>query len=459
MFKQLHITFTMAAALAFAIAPTLAAQAGTTVFRGVNVIPMDEERILENQRVVVQDGRITALGAEAADAVPAGATVVDGSGKYLIPGYAEMHAHIPAPQAGSDAVDRTLYLYLAGGVTTIRGMLGHPSHLELRARSAANEILAPRIFTSGPSFSGGTASDPERARAMVREQAAAGYDFLKLHPGLSRPVFDAIIEAANEVGLRVAGHVSADVGLGPALAAGYASIDHLDGYVEALAGYRDGFPAEEAGFFGFDLTAEADPALIPELARATRDAGVWNVPTESLMRHLASPTPPEEMAQWPEMRYMPAATVANWVQRKQAFQSAEGFTPERATRYIELRAALIRSLHEAGAGLILGSDAPQWWNVPGYSARRELEYMVDAGLTPFEALAMGTRDAARYFDAEGEWGTIAPGLRADLVLLDANPLTDITNVWQQAGVMVGGRWLPQAELQQRLDEIALEVGR
>jgi imidazolonepropionase-like amidohydrolase len=434
------------------------AQGAVTVFRNVSVVPMDGERVLRAQNVVVRDGVIASIGDAASAAVPAGATVVDASGKYLLPGFAEMHAHIPNPQGGAEAVDHTLFLYLAGGVTTIRGMLGHPSHLELRARSARNEILAPRIITSGPSFSGGSASDPAAAAAMVRQQKAEGYDFLKLHPGLSRTVFDAIARTAKEVGIPFAGHVSAEVGLQRALEAGYGSIDHLDGYVEALAGHGGGFGGVDVGFFGFNLTDAADADRIQELARATREAGVWNAPTQSLMESLASPIAPEEMARWPEMRYMPPQTVAQWVERKRDFRQSPGYSAERAARYLQLRRQLILALHEAGAGLVLGSDAPQWWNVPGFSARRELEYMVTAGLTPYEALEMATRNAAEYFGAEDEWGTIAPGRSADLILLDANPLEDISSIWRQSGVMVRGRWLPAAEIQQRLDVIATRVG-
>lgn len=437
--------------------PDAVAQEGVTVFQDVNVIPMDEERVLTGYNVVVRNGRIAEMGPAASTAVPQGATVVEASGKYLIPGLAEMHAHIPTPQGGQAAVDRTVFLYVAGGVTTIRGMLGHPSHLELRERSARNEIVAPRIFTSGPSFGGGSASDPAAAAAMVREQKTAGYDFLKLHPGLSRPVFDAIVEAADEVDIPFAGHVSAAVGLGRALEAEYESIDHLDGYVEALAGHIGGFEGVNTGFFGFNLTDQADASRIAELARATREADVWNVPTQSLMESLASPTPPEEMANWPEMRYMPPQTVAQWVERKRDFQNEAGYTPERAQRYLQIRRQLIKALHDEGAELVLGSDAPQWWNVPGFSTRREIEYMVTAGLTPFQALELGTSQAAEYFDAEDEWGTVKTGAAADLILLDANPLEDIRNLWQQSGVMVRGRWLSGEEIQQRLDQIATEV--
>src|SRR5690606_24418586 len=122
----------------------------------VHVIPMDTERVLENHTVIVRDGEIAEVGPASSTDIPADATVIEGNGRYLMPGLAELHAHIPTPQGGQAAVDRTLFLYLAGGVTTIRGMLGHPLHLELRDRGAAGEIVAPRIYTSGPSFSGGS---------------------------------------------------------------------------------------------------------------------------------------------------------------------------------------------------------------------------------------------------------------------------------------------------------------
>ncbi|MBW3627830.1 MAG: amidohydrolase family protein [Gemmatimonadetes bacterium] len=430
--------------------------AGTVAFVGANVIPMDRERVLENHTVLVRDGRIAAVGPAASVSAPAGATVVDARGKYLIPGLAEMHAHIPTPQQGMDAVDRTLFLYLAGGVTTIRGMLGHPLHVGLRDRAARHEILSPRIYTSGPSFSR-SASTPEIATQMVEEQKASGYDLLKIQPGVPRAAFDAMAATATRTGIRFAGHVPADVGLDRALQARYASIDHLDGYLEALAGHGDRFSQQESGFFGFGMIDRVDESRIPALAAATRAAGVWNAPTQTLMEHLASAEDPEAMARRPEMRFMPAATVAQWVDRKRSFQADPAFTPARAQRFLQVRRRLIKALHDAGAGLVLGSDAPQWWNVPGFSARRELEYMVEAGLTPFQALETGTRNAAMYFGAQGQWGTVEVGRSADLLLLEANPLQDVRNLWRQAGVMARGQWLPQAEIDRRLNEIAAQV--
>jgi imidazolonepropionase-like amidohydrolase len=428
-------------------------QGQAVVFEGANVIPMDTERVLENHTVVVRGGRIEQIGPAPLVGAPEGAVVVDARGKYLMPGLAELHAHIPAASGGMDGVVNTLFLYAAAGVTTIRGMQGNPLHLQLRDQVARHELVGPRIYAAGPGLNANSAPNPEAAVRMVEEQKQAGYDLLKILPGLTRATFDAMAVAAHRVGMPFAGHVPAAVGLDRALEARYASIDHLDGYVEALAGYPGG-NAPNPGFFGFYLLDRVDESRIPALAAATRDAGVWNVPTQTLIEHLASPTDPREMAQWPEMRYMSPQTVNQWIQRKEAFRQDTAFTPERAARYIDLRRRLLKALHDAGAEIALGSDAPQWWNVPGFSVRRELNVMVAAGLTPFQALASGTRDAARYFQATNEWGTVAQGLTADLILLEANPLTDIDNLWRQEGVMIRGNWLPREEIDRRLGDIA-----
>lgn len=425
-------------------------------FVDVNVVPMDRDTVLRAQTVLVRGGTVERIGPGLS--IPAGATVVEGSGRYLIPGLTEMHAHIPPAQAGEAVIERTLFLYLSAGVTTIRGMLGDPIHLELRRRAEAGDILSPRIYTSGPSLNGQSAPTPAAARTLVESQAAAGYDLLKLHPGLSAEVFDTIEAAAGRVGIDFAGHVSVDVGVERALRARKATIDHLDGYVEFLAAGRA--PAGALpGFFGSNLIDHVDESRIPGIVERTRAAGVANVPTQTLLVSFAGQETPAAMAAWPEMRYMPAATVAQWQSTIEGFRAAPDFTPERGRRFLELRNRLIRDLHAAGAEILLGSDAPQIFNVPGFSTVRELELMVEAGLRPFDALATGTAAPARHFDAAGAWGTITPGASADFVLLEGDPLADIGNVERRAGVMVRGRWLPQEAIQERLDAIAAELGR
>jgi imidazolonepropionase-like amidohydrolase len=427
-------------------------------FVDVTVIPMDRERSLSHSTVLVRGSRIVKVGPAKEVTVPAGAVQVDGRGKFLIPGLAEMHAHIPGGQASEGDVRRTLFLYVAGGITTIRGMLGHSRHLQLREQAARPDVISPWIYTSGPSFNGNSVPTVQSAITRVAEQKQAGYDFIKIHPGIKREVFDSLSAAAQRAGLRLAGHVPLDVGLQRALEARYASIDHLDGYVEAMVRANSPVSTSESQFFGLNLGEHLDESRIPSLVKATKEAGVWNVPTQTLMENLASDVSAEALGRRPEMRFVPPDMLAEWAQEKGSILRETGSSAESARRTLAVRRKLIRALHDGGAGLVLGSDAPQIYNVPGYSIHRELEAMVAAGLTPYQALETGTRNVALFFGIPGEAGTIEAGKRADLVLLEANPLSDIRNTSRRAGVMLHGRWLPKAAIDPMLAAIARTLG-
>jgi imidazolonepropionase-like amidohydrolase len=421
-----------------------AQQADAVAIMNVTVVPMDRERTLPDQTVVVRGSRIEALGPAASTAVPAGARRIEARGQYLIPALSEMHAHIPPGNATDAEIERVLVLYSVNGIGTIRGMLGAPKHLPLRDRANGGEILSPWIYTSGPSFNGSTAPTAEIAVQMVKDQKAAGYDFLKIHPGVKREVFDAMAAAADAAGIRFAGHVPLDVGLGRALEARYATIDHIDGFVEALA--REG--ASNSQMFGLNLTGVLDESRVPQLVEATRKAGVWIVPTQALFEHWVGPDDPETMTTWPEMRYVPKETLAQWVASKKKILT--GGTPAERARFLDVRRRLIKALHAGGVGLLLGSDGPQVWNVPGFSVHRELRYLVQAGLTPYQALETGTRNVAVFYGTAAERGTIAAGKRADLVLLDGNPLEDIGRTSAIVAVVIGGRLLTKADIDAQL---------
>jgi imidazolonepropionase-like amidohydrolase len=436
---------------AMALLAVTAVAQDVTVFRNVAVVPMDAERVLEAQTVVVRGEQIESLGPAASIEVPAGARVIDGAGKYLVPGLAEMHAHVPG-DADQAYVEEVLFLYVANGVTTARGMLGEPSHLELRERIARHEVLGPRLYTSGPSLNGQRVGSPVDAERMVREQAEAGYDFIKVHPGPTRAEYDAAVEAALASGITLAGHVPADVGVRRALEAKQATIDHLDGYLEALVPEAQ---RAAGGFFGLNLADAADRSLIPELVAATLAAGVWNVPTQTLIDNVPAPAPTvDELLARPELAYVSRDTRTQWANAKRNVTSAPGYEAQRARALVDIRRELIKTLHDAGAGLLLGSDAPQIFNVPGFSLHRELVAIVAAGLTPYEALRTGTANAAVFFDATDEFGTIREGLAADLMLVAANPLEDFAALAQPDGVMVRGHWLDRAALDAGLAEIA-----
>ncbi len=432
-------------------------------FVNVNVIPMDTERVLEEQTVVIRDGIIQQIGNTARITVPENALQIDGAGKFLIPGLAEMHAHIPpvpaSPPDGWDEeffnqwVENVLFLYVAAGVTTVRGMLGHPMHLELRERVENGALIGPRIWTSGPSVNGNTVQTVERAREIPAEQKAAGYDFIKIHPGLTLEVYEALYEAAKEADFWYAGHVPEEVGVHHALETGYLSIDHLDGYIEILL-EDDAEDLPSGQFFGFNLTDYVDENKISDAAHLTKESGVWNVPTQILFETMLGEKSAEELAAWPEMQYVPRTMVENWKQGTRNMRNSQMYSPERAERFINIRRQLIKALHDEGAGIILGADAPQWWNVPGFAVHRELNTYIESGLTQYESLKTGTVNVARFFKIRDKAGTIEAGKWADMILLAGNPLDDIGNVSNIEGVMVRGEWMSNDELQGRLEEIA-----
>ncbi|MFQ5982516.1 MAG: amidohydrolase family protein [Woeseiaceae bacterium] len=430
------------------------ANSAETVFINVNVIPMTSETVAVAQTVVVKDGRMVTIGDVDAIPIAEDAIVIDGTDRFLMPGLSEMHAHIP--RVSSADLARVLSLNVANGITLARGMLGRPAHLDLRQQILSDKVLGPRLYTSGPSFNGNSVDSPEAARDMVRAQHGAGYDFLKIHPGLSRAEFDALVDTANRFGIQFAGHVSVAVGVPHALASGMASIDHLDGYMRAMLKDDADLSGGTAGFFGVLLADRIDEQKIAEIAAQTAAAGVWNVPTEALFEHLISDIPPSEMRTWPEMRYMPRATVARWVSAKQQVLTDPAYDPAIAARAIDIRRSLILALHKGGAGLLLGSDAPQVFNVPGFAVHRELEYLVASGLTPYEALRTGTVNPATFFGQERVLGSVETGKEADLVLLDANPLADIKNARRIHGVMLRGRWLDRQELDNILAKFELK---
>jgi imidazolonepropionase-like amidohydrolase len=423
-----------------------AALAATTAFFNVNVVPMTDDTVIEAQTVIVEGGIITVIGDVDAVPVPEGAVVVDGTDRFLMPGLAEMHAHVP--DIGADSLDRVLTLFAANGVTTIRGMLGRPSHLVMRQQLRDGQLFGPRLITSGPSLNGNSVNGPAHGAQLVRSQHAAGYDFVKIHPGLSASEFNAIAETANELGIPFAGHVPVSVGVAGVLDVGMATIDHLDGYMAALMPAEVDRSGGYGGFFDVLLADQVETAHIEGIVMQTLAAGTWNVPTQSLVEQLVNDVSVAELANRPDMRYMPKATVQQWVERKEAQLKERGFSPAIGARAIEVRRQIILALHEAGAGLLLGSDAPQIFNVPGFSIHHELGFLVDAGLTPFEALSTGTTAAAEFLGLNT--GMVAPGKDADLVLLDANPLEDIANSRRIHGVMLRGEWHSHADLEQRL---------
>src|SRR5918993_571354 len=403
-----------------------------TVFENVNVIPMDRERVLKNQTVVVRDGVIAEVGDARKVKAPAGAVRVDGRGKFLLPGLVDMHTHLfsdddfPDELAGDE-----LTLMLANGVTTVRLMIGTPEHLVLREKIA---------------------------RRAVRDFKAAGYDFIKITNFITRPVYDAATETAGEVGIRIVGHVDTQVGVARALEAGQ-QIEHLDAYLESVL--KDDSPIKtsvsDIGLFKKENWVSLDyidERKVKEIARETARAGVYSTPTLTFFKiTFGTGASDEEIRARPDFRFSTPQKRESWFAAGKRIWAAPP-TEARRREYVRVRNLLVKEIHAAGGKIMAGSDTPEWFLLYGWTLHRELRSLVEAGLTPYAALEAATRNPAEYLNALDTFGTVRRGRRADLLLLDANPLDDIANTERRTGVMVRGRWLPETELRAMRDRIA-----
>ena len=432
--------------------------AGDVAFVNVNVLPMDEERVLEEQTVIIQDGRILAIGSADAIGPEEGVEVIDADDLYLVPGLTEMHGHLPEPRQSDIDIKNTLFLYVANGVTTVRGMQGDSSQFRLRDQVAHGLLIGPRLYLGSVAIDGGSVSTPGQAAQRVREYGVAGYDLVKVHEGLTLEAFDALAQTAAEVGIPFGGHVPDLVGLRHALASGQSSIDHLDNYVEALVP-EEAQPEAQTGVRGVgDLLAYVDESMTLDLVRATVDAEAWVVPTMVLWETAFFNERGSEdvMADRPEVRYMPPETVDRW---REAVDDRLATTDVETNRRVtSLRRSILQALHQGGAQIAIGTDSPQIFSVPGFAMHHEMALYVELGMTPYEVLEIATRRPAEYFGATDDFGTVAEGQRADLLLLTANPIDDIGNVSRRAGVMLNGRWFSEEEIQNRLEEMARFYG-
>jgi cytosine/adenosine deaminase-related metal-dependent hydrolase len=421
------------------------------IFTNVTVLPMDREGALTDHAVVVADGRIVTVAPSAEIDVPADATAIDGSGKWLMPGLVDMHVHT--------WVESEHVLFLANGVTTVRNMFGSPTHLTWRAEVESGERLAPTIVTAGPIVDGSppiwpgstVVTTPEQAVEVVNAHVEQGYDFVKVYAVLPVEVYAALVEAAEDVGLPVDGHVPNAVGLGGVLVSGQRTLEHLIGYETWLEHPESPVAGRNDWMSRFQAWQHLDEERTPRAVVKTVEAGIWNCPTLVVMQKWLTAEQRELELEQPYMKYVSEPQIGMWK------NMTANMTDEvmRAAASGDLaRTELVRALHSGGAPILLGTDQGNPWVVAGFSVHQELANLVNAGLTPWEALRAGTRSPAECLEQTDEFGAVAAGLRADLVLLDADPTQDVGNAAKIAGVMVRGRWLPASDLQQRLEATA-----
>ena len=438
----------MCAALAI-VAPVVAASQSrlpVVAFVDVSVIPMDRNGVLEHQTVIVRDGLIATVGPVATVRPPAGTTVVDGRGKFLMPGLGDAHAHLSFMGGGTAFAELALQLFALHGVTMIRSMYTEPHHRSALNRVDAGEIIGPRAILASPAFTGQTAPTPQLARDSIRKYRGEGYLITKILPGITRETFDTLVAESKRLGMAVAGHIPQGIPLPHALASGMTSIEHLDGFMEAMNVSSGG---RGTGFFGLGVLDGADESLIASLVEATRKAGTVIVPTEFEMELFVSPDSGSVHARRDEMRFLSTALLQQWSRQKDNFAKGAGVTPERAARYRDVRRRIIRDLAAAGVVIALGSDAVNLFNVPGPGVADELETYVGAGLSAQQALRTATVNVARLLNMPNVTGTVTAGSAGDLLLLDANPLVDVRNVRRSAGMLLRGTWYDRGTLDRR----------
>jgi predicted amidohydrolase len=454
----------------------------------VTVIDVAAGVLRRDMTVVVANGRIATLGLAARVRPPRGARVVDGRGKFLIPGLWDMHAHV------DDQGAWVFPLYVANGVTGLRDMGSHLDRLDEWRTAQRRRELVPRVVAAGPIVTGAV-DDPDPRMVRVADSAAAeravdtlvdrGVDFIKVHDWLTAPTYGGVIAAARRRGVAVAGHVPVAIHPLDAAAAGQRSIEHQLGawadYLVYASSNESTFVRRARSLIGrpFDpsrliggwpvlelesLTSSFSPAKADSLARAMARAGVWHTPTLFVFSTVFL-LPPDSAAalRSPRLRYVPRALRAEL-----PAMLADGARLARDTarlaarsRLRDLHADMVRRLYRAGVPLLAGTDAIPVYplTVPGFTLHDELAALVHAGVPPAAVLRAATLEPARYLAGTDSLGTIEAGKVADLVLLDGNPLADIRNAARINAVVLRGRLIDSAERRRMLEAVARRAGR
>ena len=442
---------------------------GAFAITDVTVIPMTGADAMTGATVVVRDGRIAEVGATGNVRVPSGARLVDGRGKYLIPGLADMHTHLYSDGEVPDSVGKyELGVMVANGVTATRLMIGTREHFALRRAVEGGRIAGPQLWIASPQFTGKedvnsrVVTTPEGARAAVKEMADLGYDFIKLTLFITPPVYDAIVDEARRQRIPVVGHVDPEVGVARALAAGQ-QIEHLDNYLESVL--ADSAPIKvsvsDRGLFrpkNWESLDWVDDRKVDRIAGETARARIYTCPTLTVFKKaFALGQSENEIRSRPDWAIMPPELKKLYLGAREKYWG-QAASEERRMRYVEVRNRLVKAIADSGGKIMAGSDTPEWFFGYGWTIHRELESLVAAGLTPHQALAAATRNPAEFLRASKEWGTIEPGKRADLLLLEADPLEDIRNTARIEAVSVGGRWLDRAERARMIAEAVKRLG-
>ncbi|WP_300458048.1 serine hydrolase [Desulfobacula sp.] len=446
-----------------------------TAFIHVNLIPMDggQKQIVENQTVVISDGIITAAGPAEEAVIPANAMIIEGSGTYLMPGLADMHMHLRKHWTrGTWPVDPFL-LYLANGVTTIRCF--GPSADEVdHALKWKDDIrigkrIGPQIFTCGKVLDGPV----EFPTRQVLEQHEAGFDFIKLYSYMSREEFEAIMAAAKQTEMYAAGHIPFRVGLDNAIAGGLNEIAHIEELIWELVDFKLNQPLIGKEWLDeIILAASRDFKMLME-GSVQEGLNILKPRLESIAAKLKQADIPvcttlnldeliikkllhsDEFLKRPENIYLPASYFTEFRNNREKHQRQFKGGEHLSKIKYALDSLMLKALKKAGVDLLLSSDAGTGGMglVPGLSIHDEIKTLIDNGFTPYEAIAAGTATASKIIGRMtglDDFGMIQVGKRADLLLLEANPLADTTNLKKIKGVMAAGKYYDRKILKEMI---------
>ncbi|MBI4471776.1 MAG: amidohydrolase family protein [Acidobacteria bacterium] len=408
-------------------------------FVNVNVVDVENGRILPGRTIYIEDGRIKSIIEAGKAELPANTFSIDGTGKYLIPGLADMHVHHTGSGAfitGSEPPmydEKDLLLYLVNGVTTVRNMSGMAADAVIKRKLAAGEILGPHYYSSGPpliSVDRGLFIDtPQKAREVIAAQKKAGYDFIKMYCCFGGPLYAEIVQSAKANNIPLVGHVQLRLPLEDAFK--LQSIEHL----EMLPRYFNDEPPDiEKHRAVVDKMLESRTVICPTL---TPFETYKLLDEKALSDYLARP----------EIAYIPKSSYdeeMNDIRKHESFLNDEKEAAGMKEMF-DLGMQYAYFLHKQGVPFILGSDTGGIFPlVPGFSIHRELELLNQAGLSPVDALRMGTINVARFLGNSNMRGSIAENKDSDVVLLDENPLVAISNTRRIRGVMIGKTWIDKA---------------